>query len=139
MTNIKDLETEEKRLNELIEKEKKLKSTDFITGGIFDNKSFNNRVNYINKLSSEKNNIKNKIKLEKLNYEPLDYNKKTIGDFKKELIDDTLIMINELYNLTSFDFNKINNILNIKYRKITLLIFILIFLILIYSLIHFLD
>ena len=139
MTNIKDLETEEKRLNELIEKEKKLKSTDFITGGIFDNKSFNNRVNYINKLSSEKNSIKNKIKLEKLNYEPLDYNKKTIGDFKKELIDDTLIMINELYNLTSFDFNKINNILNIKYRKITLLIFILIFLILIYSLIHFLD
>lgn len=139
MSNINLLETEEKRLSSEIEKHKKINPNEFILGGLFDNKAFNDRVNKINKLSSERREIKDKIRLEKTNYEPSDYNKKTIGEFKKELIDDTIIMFNELYKLGSFDINKINNIISIKYRKITLLIIILLFLILVYFLIKFLE
>jgi hypothetical protein len=139
MLNIKELETEEIRLSDQIKKEKKINSNEFIMGGLFDNKTFNNKLNSINKLSSERKEIIDKINLEKLKYEPLDYNKKTIGDLKQDLLNDTILMFNELYQLKSFDFNKINDILNKKYRKITLLIIFLLFLILLYSLINFLE
>lgn len=139
MSNINLLETEEKRLSDQINKQKKLNPNEFIMGGLFDNKAFNERINKINKLSSERREIRDKIKIEKLKYEPLDYNKKTIGDFKKDLLNDTIIMIDQLSKLTSFDINKINEIINIKYRRITLLIIILLFLILVYSIINFLE
>lgn len=139
MSNINLLETEEKRLSDEIEKNKKLVPNVFIMGGLFDNKAFNEKINRVNKLSSERRKIRDKIKIEKLKYEPLDYNKKTIGEFKQDILNDTIIMIDQLSKLTSFDINKINEIISVKYRKITLLIIILLFLILVYSIINFLE
>lgn len=126
------IEIEQKILN-------KIKLEDVTIGSIFDAKAFNKKVDAINELIMKKNKIKDKINLLKLKYRPIDYNKMTIDEFKFGLITDINLMINELLLMKNFNYNQFNNIINKNYRKLTILILLLLLFIISYYLYNFLS
>lgn len=73
--------------------------------------------------------IKSKIK--SLNYEHM-----TINELKIYLYADMYNMIQELYYVNKLDLNQINQIINKKYRKITILILLFVFVFMIFLVIN---
>lgn len=95
--------------------------------GKFDNKLFNRKASEIIELNIKKRELKDKIRLIKMNNTPLDYNKLTIDQIKIGYINDIRDMFYELYNMKN-----IFTVLNKNYRRLTLLFILLILLMIIY-------
>ena len=121
-------------------KESKFKVSDITApGGKFDTKAFNKQVNKVQDIIRQRRKLKEKIKLANLAYRPLDYNQITIGELKMALYSDTYDMFREISNLKSFNLKKLNQIISKNYRKLTILIILLVALITTYLLINYLD
>jgi hypothetical protein len=136
---IAKLQNEDKILKKKLDMSKNFASDPDITvGGTFNLGSFNKKINQIKKITDQRIKIRDQIQLLKLSFKPLNYDQMTIGEFKQGIYIDTLDMINELSKLKKFDLDKINLIINKKYRKITIFITILIIFIICYILIKFL-
>ena len=122
------------------QKESNFKVSDVTApGGKFDTKAFNKQVNKVEDIIRQRRKLKDKIKLANLAYRPLDYNKMTIGELKMALYSDTYDMFREISNLKSFNLKKLNHIISKNYRKLTILIIILVALITTYLLVNYLD
>ncbi len=121
-------------------KESKFKVSDITApGGKFDTKAFNKQVNKVSDIIRQRRKLKDKIKLANLAYRPLDYNKMTIGELKMALYSDIYDMFGEISNLKSFNLKKLNQIISKNYRKLTILIVLLLALITTYLLVNYLD
>ena len=131
---IAKLQNEDKILKKKLDMSKNFASDPDITVG----GTFNKKINQIKKITDQRIKIRDQIQLLKLSFKPLNYDQMTIGEFKQGIYIDTLDMINELSKLKKFDLDKINLIINKKYRKITIFITILIIFIICYILIKFL-
>ena len=134
-----ELENKIKKLNELLKKKSKIKRSDVTYGQVFDIKLFNAKVNEVNDITRKKNKIKDQIKLSRLNYRPPNPDKLTITELKQGLLLDTYQMFKDFTTLKKISHNDINNILNKNYRRLTLLIILLIICIISYILIKFLS
>lgn len=122
------------------QKESNFKVSDVTApGGKFDTKAFNKQVNKVQDIIRQRRKLKDKIKLANLTYRPLDYNRMTIGELKMALYSDTYDMFREISNLKSFNLKKLNEILSKNYRKLTILIILLVAFITTYLLINYLD
>ena len=122
------------------QKESKFKVSDVTApGGKFDSKAFNKKVNKVQDIMHQRRKLKDQIKLAHLTYRPLDYNRMTIGELKMAVYLDTYDMFREIGELKSFDLKKINQIMSKNYRKLTVLIILLILFITTYLLIAFLK
>jgi hypothetical protein len=143
ITDEKEIQKMKKLLVELKtkqQKESKFKVSDITApGGKFDTKAFNKQVNKVQDIIRQRRKLKDKIKLANLAYRPLDYNQMTIGELKMALYSDTYDMFREISNLKSFSFIKLNEILSKNYRKLTILIILLVALITTYLLVNYLD
>ena len=121
-------------------KESKFKVSDITApGGKFDTKAFNKQVDKVSDIIRQRRKLKDKIKLANLAYRPLDYNRMTIGELKMALYSDTYDMFAEISNLKSFNLEKLNQIISKNYRKLTILIVLLVALIITYLLVNYLD
>jgi hypothetical protein len=107
--------------------------------GIFNTKIFNTKVDNIIDLERKKRAIKHKIKLAKLNYQPLDYKKLTIEELEQGYVNDIYDMFNELYNIDKFSLNKFYQIFNKNYRIISLLSILLFLLLISYFILNILT
>jgi hypothetical protein len=134
-----ELEKKVKNLNELLKKKSKIKKSDVTYGQVFDIKLFNAKVNEVNDITRKKNKIRDQIKLSRLNYRPPNPGRLTITEFKQGLLLDTYHMFKDFTTLKKINYNDINNILNKNYRRLTLLIILLIICIISYILIKFLS
>jgi hypothetical protein len=108
-------------------------------GGKFDSKAFNKKVNSVMDIARQRRKLKDKIKLAKLEYRPLDYNKLTIGELKMALYNDIFDMFDEISKLKKINLKYLNLILSKNYRKLTVLVLLLIIFILTYTLINILS
>jgi hypothetical protein len=121
-------------------KESKFKASDITApGGKFDSKAFNKKVNKVQDIMRQKKILKDKIKLAKLVYRPLDHNRLTISQLKTALYADTYQMFREIANLKSFNLQNLDQIMSKNYRKLTVLIILLITVLSTYVLIYFLK
>jgi hypothetical protein len=138
---IKKLSQEDNLLKINLDKMNDFKSDPNITiGGTFDLKVFNKKMDQIKKIRDRRNEIRDQIKLLKLSFKPLDYNRMTIGEFKQGLIFDTICMIKEFQDpIKPFTWSKFITIINKKYRKITIFVILLIIFSISYFLIKILD
>jgi hypothetical protein len=119
------------------QKESNIKVSDVSApGGIFDSKAFNEKVNSVMKIARQRRKLKDRIKLAKLTYRPLDYNKLTIAELKMALYNDTYDMFDEFSKLKEFNLNIFYQIISKNYRKLTILILFLVLFILTYVLIN---
>jgi len=122
------------------QKESKFKVSDITApGGKFDSKAFNKKVNKVQDYIKQRRKLKNKIKLAKLAYRPLDYNRFTIGELKMAIYTDTYDMFKEIAKLKSFNLKNLDQIMSKNYRKLTVLIILLVVFISTYVLISILH
>jgi len=138
----KEIAKYKKTLSDLDKKKKiisKINVKDVSSSGIFDAKAFNKKVDSINEITMQKKNIKDKIKLLNLKYKPIDYNKMTINELKIGLLTDTNEMLNELSLMKKFNYIQFNDIISKNYRKLTILILLLILFVISYYFYNFLS
>ena len=83
--------------------------------------------------------IKNKMRLLRLQDKPIDYTKYSIQQLKEGLYVDFFDMCNELLIMEKFNFSDLNSILSKNYRKATLLLFILICVLIAFVIINILE
>jgi len=108
-------------------------------GILADQTAFNNMFDTVLNVNRYQRNLKQKEKLLRLNFKPIDYDKYTIGQLKQGLYVDFFDMCNELLLMESFNTNNLNNILSKNYRKIILLFILLITILIAYIIIYILD
>lgn len=133
-SDIKQLLRLENILTTRYEIESKFSVSDFIKGGLFDHELFNKEVNKVNELRRKIRNVKEKIRLLKLKYETPDYDMMTIGEFKSAIIIDIYDMVNEILHMKTI--YELPKIINKNYRKITILLFVFVVLIVVYLIIY---
>lgn len=114
--------------------ESKFSVSDFIKGGLFDHKLFNKEVDKVNELKRKIRTIREKIRLLKLKYETPDYDTMTIGEFKSAIIIDIYDMIKEILHMKTI--YELPKIINKNYRKITILLFVFVILVVMYLTIY---
>jgi hypothetical protein len=137
---IKELSSKDKELSSKYDKEKKFKPSDVsVVGGKFDTKAFNLKVGKIQEIARQRRKLRDQIKLARLKYQPLDLNTLTIDQLKKGLYLDLYYMFNEIKHMQSFNFVELDRILSKNYRKLSLLIILLLIIIMTYLLVKFLE
>lgn len=105
---------------------------------IFDPITFNKKFNEVQNIARQKK-LERKKKLAKPINTQLEYKKINIDELKKEVYLDIHNMFKDFAKLKSFDINKIGQIMSINYRKLTVLIILLILFVITYLLISFLN
>lgn len=107
----------------------KVSKDDVSVGGVFNPKTFNEKLNKLNELKRKRSILKDKIKLSKMKIEP------TIKDqllTKDNILNDIYKMVDEFKNLENINIVNIDGIVKKGYRKLIILILLLIILIVIY-------
>ncbi len=131
---LKKLIEEEKQLKILEKKESNFTTSMMTQGGKFDASLYNKQVDKVYDIKRKRRKIKDKIKLLKIKYTPLQPTKLSIDELKYQLINDTYDMFNEYKNK-----KPINDILDKNYRKLTILFIFLFIIIISYILIQFIK
>jgi hypothetical protein len=116
-----------------------IKPSDVSIGGKFDLKAFNNKLDKIKELRQRESKLKDQINLAKLQYRPVSYNHLTIDQLKHGMIMDIYDMFNELALIDNLSIKNINLIMSKNYRKITLLILLLLYIVISYIIISILS
>ena len=136
---IKNLSSESDKLQTKIKTASNIKPSDVSIGGKFDSKAFNKKLDSIRDLKKAKSKIKDQINFAKLQYRPVSYNHLTIDQLKQAMIMDIYDMYNELCYMENINITNINIILSKNYRKLTILIILLLFIIISYIIISILS
>ena len=104
---------------------------DVIVGGVFDPKTFNQKLDKLNELKRKRSKLRDKLKLSKMVQQlPTDHNKQSLT--KDFIINDFYQMLDEFKGLKKINVVGIENIINKNYRKLIILIILLIILIVMY-------
>jgi hypothetical protein len=119
----KELENTESEINSY-----KLSKDDVSIGGIFNPKTFNEKLNKLNELKRKRSKLKDQIKLSKMNRQMTTKQLLT----KEDIINDIYKMVDEFKNLEKINIVNIDSIVKKGYRKLIILIALLIILIAIY-------
>jgi hypothetical protein len=119
----KELENTESEINSY-----KLSKDDVSVGGIFNPKTFNEKLNKLNELKRKRSKLKDQIKLSKMNRQMTTKQLLT----KEDIINDIYKMVDEFKNLEKINIVNIDSIVKKGYRKLIILIALLIILIAIY-------
>jgi hypothetical protein len=104
-----------------------------------DQTAFNKMFDTVLNVNRYQRNIKKKMKYLPLNDKPLDYTKFTINEIKTALYVDFFDMCNELLLIKKINFESFNYVLSKKYRKVTILFFILFICLISYVIINILE
>lgn len=120
----KELENTESEINSY-----KLSKDDVSVGGVFNPKTFNEKLNKLNELKRKRSKLKDQIKLSKMNRQTIIKNQLLT---KEDIINDIYRMIDEFKNLENINIVNINGIIKKGYRKLIILILLLLILIVIY-------
>lgn len=123
----KELENTESEINSY-----KISKDDVSVGGVFNPKTFNEKLNKLNELKRKRSRLKNKIKLSKMNRQIIKDQPLTLTLTKEYIINDIYKMIDEFKNLKKLNITNIDGIINKGYRKLIILIILLIILIVTY-------
>jgi hypothetical protein len=119
----KELKNTESEINSY-----KLSKDDVSVGGIFNPKTFNEKLNKLNELKRKRSKLKDQIKLSKMNRQMTTKQLLT----KEDIINDIYKMVDEFKNLEKINIVNIDSIVKKGYRKLIILIALLIILIAIY-------
>jgi hypothetical protein len=124
----KELENTESEINSY-----KLSKDDVSVGGIFNPKTFNEKLNKLNELKRKRSKLKDQIKLSKMNRQ-MTTNQLLTNQLltKEDIINDIYKMVDEFKNLEKINIVNIDSIIKKGYRKLIILIALLIILIAIY-------
>jgi hypothetical protein len=133
------LEQEKAKLAAIIAKDPKTHKIQIGKGILPDQTAFNKMFDAVLNVNRHQRNIKKKIKYLPLNIKYLDYNDLTIKQLKKGLYIDFFDMCNELLLMEKFSLLNFNNIISKNYRKIILLLILLISIVISYIIINFLN
>lgn len=121
----KELENTESEINSY-----KVSKDDVSVGGVFNPKTFNEKLDKLNELKRKRSRLKNKIKLSKMNRQIIKDQPLTLT--KEYIINDIYKMVDEFKNLKKLNIINIDGIINKGYRKLIILIILLIILIVTY-------
>jgi hypothetical protein len=119
----KELENTESEINSY-----KLSKDDVSVGGIFNPKTFNEKLNKLNELKRKRSKLKDQIKLSKMTSQMTTNQLLT----KDDIINDIYKMVDEFKNLEKINIVNIDSIIKKGYRKLIILIALLVILIVIY-------
>ena len=122
----KELENTESEINSY-----KVSKDDVSIGGIFNPKTFNEKLDKLNELKRKRYRLKNKIKLSKINQQMI-LKDQPLTLTKEYIINDIYKMVDEFKNLKKFNIINIDGVINKGYRKLIILIILLVILITIY-------
>lgn len=120
------LEADKAKFAELIAKNPKTHNIQSGRGIIPDQTAFNKMFDTVLNVNRYQRDIKNKMRLLRLQNKPVDYTKYSIQQIKEGLYVDFFDMCNELLMVEKFNLSNLNNILSKNYRKVTILFLILI-------------
>jgi hypothetical protein len=129
----KELENTESEINSY-----KLSKDDVSVGGIFNPKTFNEKLNKLNELKRKRSKLKDQIKLSKMTSQmttnQLLTNQLLTNQLltKEVIINDIYKMVDEFKNLEKINIANIDGIIKKGYRKLIILIALLVILIVIY-------
>lgn len=125
----KELENTESEINNY-----KVSKDDVSVGGVFNPKTFNEKLNKLNELKRKRSKLKDQIKLSKINRQTTITNQLLTNQLltKENIINDIYKMIDEFKNLEKINIVNIDSIVKKGYRKLIILIALLIILIVIY-------
>ena len=136
---IKKLSSDSEKLRSERKIASNIKPSDVSIGGKFDSKAFNKKLDNIRDLRRAESKIKDKIKLAKLKYRPVSYGHLTIDQLKQAMIIDIYDMCSEISHMQNISFYNLNIILSKNYRKLSILVLLLIFIIISYIIIGLLS
>lgn len=120
----KELENTESEINSY-----KVSKDDVSDGGVFNPKTFNEKLNKLNELKRKRSRLKDKIKLSKINSQMKIKNQPLTKEY---IINDIYKMLDDFKNIKKINIDNIDGIINKGYRKLIILIVLLVILIVIY-------
>lgn len=133
------LEADKAKFAELIAKNPKTHNIQIGRNILPDQTAFNKMFDTVLNVNKYQRDIKNKMRLLRLQDKPIDYTKYSIQQLKEGLYVDFFDMCNELLIMEKFNISYLNNILSKNYRKATLLFFILICILIAFIIINILE